>query len=97
MTKIKPKDFMAALKVANDNYQAAVRRYMRIERGGCAKEGFEAQQAKLKDMGKKVQELHDEIGWLVGGLFARPSSAWGRMARQTMMELLKKSRMGRKG
>lgn len=93
MSKVKPKDFMAAVKVVNGRHQAAVRRYMRTERDGCAGEGFEAQQTKLKAMAKEIQDLHDEIGWLVGGLLAGANTNWGRLARETMGKLL----AGRKG
>lgn len=92
--RVKAEDFMAAVEVANRKYQAEVRKYARLEKGWNAKEGFDAQQAKLKETGKEVQYLHDQIVWLVGGLLAPGGSHWGRLARKTMAELLKSKRNG---
>jgi gas vesicle protein len=91
--EISPEEFMEAVREANRQYQAAVRKYTRIEKGWNAREGFDAQQAKLKETGKEVQYLHDQIVWLAGGLLAPASGNWGRLARTTMAAMLKPKRV----
>jgi len=81
---VKAEDFMAAVEVANRDHTLAIRRYLRIEKKGDLKKAAAAKE--------EIRNRHDEIVWLVGGLFAPARGTWGRLARKTMVELIKEKK-----
>jgi hypothetical protein len=88
--KIEAKEFMAVMDVANRRYQAAVRRFLRIQKRGTPAQGFAHFNGELDLATKKLTEQRDEIVWLVGGLLSPGTGTWARLARMTATELLKK-------
>jgi hypothetical protein len=90
MTKVKAKDFMAAVGELNREYQAAVQRYVQMLPPG----GFTPQDGIYQEAAMDVKELRDQIIGLVGGLLTPHSEGYGEMARASMKNLL---RVGRKG
>lgn len=97
MKKIGAREFLDVMFEANRRYQVAVREYIAIEKKGMPAGGFAQVNGDLGLAEKKMEELRDEIVWLVGGLLSPGSITHARLARRTATELLGKPKCLQKG